>query len=119
MTKITVAIPVYNSEHCLRETLESALAQTFPAHEIIVVDDGSTDGTAALVQSFGDRVRYIRQENSGASAARNNAIQHATGDWIAFLDHDDLFQPSKLDKQRAVIEANPQFVVIYSAFTFL
>ena len=119
MTKITVAIPVHNSEHCLRETLECALAQTFPAHEIIVVDDGSTDGTAALVQSFGDRVRYIRQENSGASAARNNAIQHATGDWIAFLDHDDLFEPCKLEKQRAVIEANPGLVVIYSSFTFL
>jgi glycosyltransferase involved in cell wall biosynthesis len=119
MTKISIVIPVHNSVHCLRETLEHALAQTYPAHEIIVVDDGSTDATGALVESFGDRVRYIRQENAGASAARNNGIQNATGDWIAFLDHDDLFLPDKLQRQQAIVEANPELAVVYSGFTYL
>jgi glycosyltransferase involved in cell wall biosynthesis len=119
MVKFSVAIPAHNSEHCLRETLESVLAQTYAAHEIIVVDDGSSDSTAEIVQSFGNKVRYIRQEKSGASAARNNAIDHATGDWIAFLDHDDLFHPEKLEKQRAVVEADPKLVVVYSTFTYL
>jgi glycosyltransferase involved in cell wall biosynthesis len=119
MTTITVAIPVHNSEHCIRETLDSVLAQTYPAHEILVVDDGSTDATADIVRSFGPRVRYLYQKNEGAAAARNNAIQNATGDWIAFLDHDDIFLPEKLDKQRRIIESNPNLVVVYSAFTFL
>jgi glycosyltransferase involved in cell wall biosynthesis len=117
--KVTIAIPAYNAELWLRDTLDSALAQTFPAHEIIVVDDGSKDGTEAVTRSFGDRVRYVRQPNQGVSAARNTAIREATGDWIAFLDSDDLIVPEKLAKQVAVIEANSQLVVVYSAFSYL
>jgi glycosyltransferase involved in cell wall biosynthesis len=119
MTKISIAIPAYNAELCLRETLESALKQTCPAHEILLVDDGSTDGTEQIARSFGDRIRYIRQKNQGVSAARNTAIREATGDWIAFLDSDDLIVPDKLEKQTAAIEANPKLVVVYSAFTYL
>ena len=119
MTKISIAIPAYNSEACLRETLESALAQTHPAHEIIVVDDGSKDRTEEIALSFGSRIRYIKQQNQGIAGARNTAIREATGDWIAFLDHDDLILPNKLEKQLAVIEANPHLVVVYSAFTYL
>ena len=118
-TKITVAIPAYNAERWLRETLDSAFGQTFPAHEIIVVDDGSKDGTEEIARSFGDRVRYIKQPNQGVSAARRTAIREATGDWIAFLDSDDLMAPEKLEKQVALIEANPSLVVVYSAFTYL
>jgi glycosyltransferase involved in cell wall biosynthesis len=119
MTKISIAIPAYNAEACLRETLESALAQTHAAHEIIVVDDGSKDGTEEIARSYGDRIRYIKQENQGIAGARNTAIREATGEWIAFLDHDDLIVPQKLEKQLAVIEANPNLVVVYSAFTYL
>jgi glycosyltransferase involved in cell wall biosynthesis len=119
MTKISIAIPAYNSERCLRETLESALAQTHPAHEILVVDDGSTDRTEEVARSFGNRIRYIKQQNQGIAGARNTAVKEATGDWIAFLDHDDLILPSKLEKQLALIEANPDLVVVYSAFTYL
>jgi glycosyltransferase involved in cell wall biosynthesis len=119
MTKISIAIPAYNSEACLRETLESALAQTYAAHEILVVDDGSKDRTEEIARSFGDRIRYIKQANQGIAGARNTAIREATGDWIAFLDHDDLILPQKLEKQVAVIEANPNLVVVYSAFTYL
>jgi glycosyltransferase involved in cell wall biosynthesis len=119
MTKITIAIPAYNSELCLRETLDSALAQTTPAYEILVVDDGSTDGTEEIARSFGNRIRYIKQQNQGIAGARNTAIREAAGDWIAFLDHDDLILPQKLEKQVAVIEANPNLVVVYSAFTYL
>jgi glycosyltransferase involved in cell wall biosynthesis len=119
MTKISIAIPAYNAEASLRETLESALAQTRAAHEIIVVDDGSKDRTEEIARSYGDRIRYIRQENQGIAGARNTAIREATGDWVAFLDHDDLILPQKLEKQVAVIEANPNLVVVYSAFTYL
>ncbi len=117
--KVTVAIPAYNAERCLRETLESVLAQTLSPHEILVVDDGSSDGTEDIVRSFGDRVRYIKQPNQGIAGARNTAIQNATGDWIAFLDHDDLFLPTKLEKLVAVVDSNPELVVAYSTFTYL
>lgn len=119
MMKISIVIPAYNSEPCLRETLESALAQTYPAYEIIVVDDGSKDRTEEIARSYGDRIRYIKQQNTGIAGARNRAIQEATGDWIAFLDHDDLILPDKLEKQVALIEANPNLVVVYSTFKYL
>ena len=118
-TKVTIAIPVYNGELCLRETLDSALAQSLPAHEIVVVDDGSTDGSEEIVRSYGERLRYIKQQNQGIAGARNTAIQHATGDWIAFLDHDDVMLPTKIEKQCAVIESNPEIVVVYSGFSYL
>jgi glycosyltransferase involved in cell wall biosynthesis len=119
MIKISIAIPAYNAERCLRETLESALNQTLPAHEIIVVDDGSTDQTEQIARSFGNRIRYIKQKNQGIAGARNTAVRESTGDWVAFLDHDDLMLPTKLEKQSAIIEENPGLVVVYSAFTYL
>lgn len=119
MTKISIVIPAYNAELCLRETLDSALRQTYPAHEIIVVDDGSRDRTEEIARSFGDRIRYIKQQNQGIAGARNTGIRAATGDWVAFLDHDDLFLPEKLEKEVAAAEKNPQLVVVYSAFMYL
>ncbi|MCU1322145.1 MAG: hypothetical protein JWM43_1794 [Acidobacteriaceae bacterium] len=117
--KISVVIPAYNSERSLGETLDSALAQTCPAHEIIVVDDGSKDKTEEIVRSYGDRVRYIKQANQGIAGARNTGIGNATGDWIAFLDHDDLMLPTKLEKETAIAVSNPELVVVYSTFTYL
>jgi glycosyltransferase involved in cell wall biosynthesis len=118
-TKVTIVVPAYNAELWLRDALDSAIAQSYPAHEIIVVDDGSKDRTEEIARSFGEKIRYIQQPNQGVSAARNTAIREATGDWIAFLDSDDLIVPDKLEKQVAVIEANPELVVVYSAFQYL
>src|SRR5262245_48814013 len=87
---ISIVVPCYNGALYLRETLESALAQTVPPLEVIVVDDGSTDDSVAIARSFGNAVRVVCQQNKGVSAARNNGIQHATGDYIMFLDGDDL-----------------------------
>ncbi|HEX3969464.1 MAG TPA: glycosyltransferase family A protein [Edaphobacter sp.] len=118
-TKVTVVIPAYNAELYLGETIASVLAQTVQPYEVIVVDDGSKDGTESVVRSFGDRIRYIKQQNQGISGARNTAIHEATGDWIAFLDADDLMSPRKLELQIAAIEANPQLISVYTGFAYL
>lgn len=94
--RFTVIIPAYNAEAFIDRAIESVLTQTWPAHEIIVVDDGSEDGTAAVVAGFGTSVRYVFQNNTGVSAARNTGAQAATGDWLAFLDADDWYYPDRL-----------------------
>lgn len=119
MIKITVVVPAYNAELYLREALESALTQSYHAHEIIVVNDGSNDGTDEIARSYGDRIHYIAQENQGVSAARNTAIGAASGDWVAFLDADDVMAPDKLAKQVKLIESDPELVVTYTGFTLL
>ena len=90
MSGISVIIPAYNHEELLPQTLESLLRQTFPAEEIIVVDDGSTDRTADVAESFGEPIRVIRQENSGPAAARNRGFHESQGEFIHFFDSDDL-----------------------------
>ncbi|MBC8377964.1 MAG: glycosyltransferase family 2 protein [Planctomycetes bacterium] len=108
--KISVVIPAYNAEKHIARAIESALAQTRPADEIIVVDDGSADTTAEVVRSFGDKVVLIQQENAGASVARNAGLEAATGDWIAFLDADDEWVSNKLELQIAHLKRNPDLV---------
>ena len=100
-------------------TLESVFAQTALPLEVIVVNDGSTDRTEEIALSYVPRIRYIKQENRGLAGARNTGIHAAVGDWIALLDSDDLMTPEKLAKQAAVIQANPDLVLVYSAFSFL
>lgn len=104
---ISVVIPAYNSAAHIARAIDSVLAQTRPADEIIVVDDGSTDATAAVVQSFGNAVRLIAQANAGAAAARNTGIMAAAGDWIAFLDADDEWLPKRLAAQTAILDRYP------------
>src|SRR5215472_14752134 len=94
--RVTVMIGVYNGARYLGEAIDSVLAQTRPVHELIVVDDGSTDGSGEIARSYGASVRCVRQERGGMAAARNRAIEDATGDFFAFLDADDRFPPEKL-----------------------
>ena len=114
---VSVVIPCFNAAPYLRATLESALAQTHRPLEIIVVDDGSTDGSAGIAASYGSPVRVLRQPNRGESAARNRAMDVARGAWIATLDADDVREPRKLAVQFAALEkANEDIVCVYSDF---
>jgi len=94
--RFTVIIPAYNAAQTLARAIESVRSQSWPAHEIIVIDDGSTDETARIAESFDDAIRLIRQLNRGVSAARNAGAAAATGDWLAFLDADDWYAPNRL-----------------------
>lgn len=94
--RFSVIIPAYNAAATLARALDSVLTQTWPAHEIIVVDDGSSDATATAVAAYGNKVRYLHQHNAGVSAARNAGAQAAGGDWLAFLDADDWYYPDRL-----------------------
>jgi glycosyltransferase involved in cell wall biosynthesis len=96
---ISVVIPCYNGARVIRTTVESVLAQTLSPLEVIVVDDGSTDDSAAIAEALGPPVRVIRQPNQGESVARNRGIDEAKGEWVAFLDADDLWKPEKLAEQ--------------------
>ncbi|MBN1846268.1 MAG: glycosyltransferase family 2 protein [Sedimentisphaerales bacterium] len=107
---ISVVIPAYNSGCYLGRALDSVLAQTQPAAEIILVDDGSTDETGRIGRAYGPPVRYLRQENAGASAARNAGIEAAAGNWIAFLDADDEWLSEHLQQQRALLVRHPELV---------
>jgi glycosyltransferase involved in cell wall biosynthesis len=112
--KVSAIIPVYNCERYVSAAIESVLAQTYPVHEIIIVDDGSTDGTRAVLESYIGRIRYIRQEKRGVAAARNSGIVHASGDFIAFLDADDLWLADKLQLQMDFLRNHPQYGLVYS-----
>jgi glycosyltransferase involved in cell wall biosynthesis len=96
---VSCIVPVYNGEPYVRETIKSILAQTHRPIEIIVVDDGSTDGTAEAVGEYIDQVKYVRQSNAGPAAARNLGIGLACGEFVAFLDADDLWHEEKLERQ--------------------
>ena len=99
--KISIVIPAYKAANYLAEAIDSALAQTYPNVEIIVVNDGSPDdgATAAVAESYGDKIRYFEKENGGSSSALNTGIANMTGEWFSWLSHDDLYVPEKLQKQ--------------------
>ncbi len=107
MNSISAIIPVQNGERYLAAAIDSVLAQTCPPDEVIVVDDGSTDGSSAVARSFGPPIRVLTQANLGPAAARNLGIAHATGDLLAFLDADDLWMPDKLARQAQVLQDDP------------
>lgn len=115
--KISVVIPAYNAAHTIAETLDSICAQSLPATEIIVVDDGSTDGTASVVGRYAPLVTLMRQENQGLASARNKGCQAAKCDLIAFIDADDVAHPDRLALQIACFQTDPGIVLSYSDFS--
>jgi glycosyltransferase involved in cell wall biosynthesis len=116
---VAVIIPAYNSLGTIGRALESVYAQTLPAHQVIVVDDGSSDGTADWVAQQYPAAQVIRQNNAGASAARNKGVAQADTQFIAFLDADDVWHPQKLQYQVALFETNSELAVVSTACQYL
>jgi len=110
---ISVLIGAYNAEQYLGEAIESAFAQTYVPLEVVVVDDGSTDGSGDVTRAYGDRVVVARQDNAGNGSARNHAVRLATGELFAFLDADDRFVPEKLEWQWSELERDPSVDLVF------
>lgn len=112
--RVSVVIPTYNYARFLPRALDSVFAQTWRDHEIVVVDDGSTDDTPEVAKAYGERIRYLRKENGGVSSARNMGIEAARGELIAFLDADDAWREDKLARQVAFLDENPWAAMVFS-----
>jgi len=115
--KVSVVIPCYNREKFIAETVNSVLSQTWPNIELIVVDDGCTDGSRAVLESFGPRLVILEHPgrvNRGQSAAINLGLRHSIGEYLAILDSDDLYAPDKIEKQVRFLENNPEFGLVYA-----
>ncbi|NKE45433.1 glycosyltransferase [Roseomonas frigidaquae] len=119
MRSVSVIIPTYNRAHLLPETLDAVLAQTSPALEVIVVDDGSTDDTAEVVARYAPRVTYMRIPNGGELAARNSALAVARGDLVAFCDSDDIWQPDFIATMQALWARTPALRTAFANFRIL
>jgi glycosyltransferase involved in cell wall biosynthesis len=111
---ISVVIPAFNASKYISETIRSVLRQTLPADEVLVIDDGSTDDTGAIAASFGPPVRVIRTANSKLPAARNRGVEEARGEWIAFVDADDLWADNKLERQMQELSRHPEADLCYT-----
>jgi glycosyltransferase involved in cell wall biosynthesis len=116
---VSVVIPVFNQERFLAEAIESVLTQTYPSIETVVVDDGSTDGTAAIARGYGSRIVYLRQDNAGAAAALNRGIQRASGDLVGWLSSDDVYLPTKIERQFELHKRRPEVVATYTDFMLI
>jgi len=115
-TSVSVVIPAYNAANTLGRAIDSVLNQTVPVHEIIVVDDGSSDRTNEVARRYGPAVNLIEQANSRTAAARNRGIEAASGAFIAFLDADDFWEPEKTERQLAVFAKHPNVAVVGGRF---
>jgi glycosyltransferase involved in cell wall biosynthesis len=113
MPKVSVIIPVYNRAALVGRAVESVLAQRYHDFEIIVVDDGSTDGTRACLAEYGSKLNVISQDNQGPYAARNAALRRATGEYVAFLDSDDVWEPGRLEAQVPVLNDDLSVALVY------
>lgn len=114
--QVSVVIPVYNCDRYIVQGIESVLNQTYSSYEIIVIDDGSQDNTRHLLQPYENQIHYVYQENQGVSVARNHGIELSQGEFVAFLDADDVFLPDKLAVQLAVFAANPKLGIVQSGW---
>ncbi|MCF3574952.1 glycosyltransferase family A protein [Planktothrix agardhii] len=114
--QISVIIPAYNCDRYVEQAVESVINQTYPADEIIIIDDGSQDNTRQVLQPYSNYIHYVYQENQGVSVARNHGLKLARGEFIVFLDADDIFLPNKLATQLAVFQAKPQLGLVQSGW---
>jgi len=114
---VSILIPCFNAERWVAQSIESALAQTWPEKEVILVDDGSTDASLTIVKAFGDRIRWVTGPNRGGNVARNRLLELARGDWLQYLDADDYLLPEKIARQMEFIGANPAADVIFGPVT--
>ena len=114
MPRVSAIIPTYNRKAFVLEAIGSVLKQTYGDYELIVVDDGSEDGTGETLQQYGEKLRYAYQANQGVSKARNHGIELAEGEFIAFLDSDDLWLPEKLKIQVAYMDEHPEAQICYT-----
>ncbi len=110
---VSILIPCHNAERFVGEAIRSALAQSWAEKEVIVVDDGSTDGSLDVIRSFGERIRWETGPNRGGNAARNRLLDLATGEWLQYLDADDFLLPSKIEAQMRFIQEHPEVDVAY------
>ena len=117
--KVSIIIPAYNAARYIKEAVDSALAQTYPSVEVVVIDDGSTDDTKRILEPYigAGKIKYVYQTNKGLAGARNTGIKNSSGEFIAFLDADDLFLPEKVAAQARVLEENRGYGVCYSDLT--
>jgi len=113
MADVSVVIATRNRATLVKQAIDSVLAQSEPVREIIIVDDGSTDDTRSVLAGYGARIRSIHANHGGASAARNNGIREANGEWIAFLDDDDVWLPAKIERQMAAARQTPAAGIVY------
>lgn len=119
LPRVSVIIPTHNHARFVAQAVESALAQTYPNVEVVVVDDGSTDETRNLLSRYEGQINYIYQENQGPSAARNTGFLASQGDYLLFLDSDDLIPPNKLELQVPLLEVRPDFGLVYSGWQYI
>lgn len=117
--KVSIIIPTYNRAHFINEAIDSALAQNYQNVEIIVVDDGSTDETRVVLEGYGDKIHYLYQENQGVPAALNSGIERSSGQYLAFLDDDDIWFPEMLEVQVAYLEAHPEIGMVHADILIL
>jgi glycosyltransferase involved in cell wall biosynthesis len=110
---LSVIVPAFNAERFLRQAIDSVLAQAWPKLEILVVDNGSTDATGAIARSYGAPVRCLESLPPGQPATSNTGVRHATGDWLAFIDADDLWAPGKLSRQFQEFEQDPDLEAVF------
>lgn len=117
--KVSIVIPVYNGEDYVNEAIDSALAQTYENCEVIVVNDGSTDNTEAIVKTYGNKIRYFSKENGGVSSALNVGIEHMEGEYFQYLPHDDLLHPDKIEKNiRAIQQSRNEMSIVWSGWNY-
>jgi glycosyltransferase involved in cell wall biosynthesis len=119
MLSVSTIIPAFNAEHTIAVTINSALSQNWESHEVVVVNDGSTDGTADILKEYGNQIKVITQPNGGLSAARNAGIRCSTGKYLAFLDSDDIWLPGKLEAMVPMLESNSRASLAFSGYTLL
>jgi glycosyltransferase involved in cell wall biosynthesis len=113
---VSVIVPMFNCERFVAEALDSVLGQDYPNVEVIAIDDGSTDGTTAIVERYAPRVRLLRQQNLGPAAARNRGVRESSGKYLAFLDGDDVWLPRKLAAQVEHAESHPEHPIVFAQF---